>query len=161
MLDLTRRNFLKLATQSLLAISGLLGLGGVVRFLSYEPDPPPPTRYEVGDAKNFPMNSHTVLPNIPALLIHDRNGFSALSLVCTHLGCTVEMKPKDLLCPCHGSRYDLDGSVTHGPAVKPLSHLRVEITADGKVIVYQSSVGDTQEAFSWRLEITEIMDRQV
>jgi cytochrome b6-f complex iron-sulfur subunit len=133
----SRRSFLKITTQGLLTISGLLGLGGLVRFLSYEPDPPPPTRYEVGDAKNFPMNSHTVLPNIPAILIHEPGGFSAMSLVCTHLGCTVEVKTNELACPCHGSRYGMDGKVTKGPAVEPLPQLRVELTKDGKVVVYQ------------------------
>ena len=133
----SRRSFLKITTQGLLTISGLLGLGGLVRFLSYEPEPPPPVRYEVGDAKNFPLNSHTVLPNVPAILIHNKSGFSAMSLVCTHLGCTVEVNLEDLVCPCHGSRYDMDGSVTKGPAIEPLPKLRVELTTDGKVVIYQ------------------------
>jgi len=133
----TRRDFLKLATRGLLYFSGLLGLGGLLRFLSYEPDPPPPARFEVGLAADYALNTRTLIPAIPAVLIHDSRGFSALSLVCSHLGCTVEIKPDDYACPCHGSRYDLSGNVTHGPASSPLPPLRLELTKDRKLIVYK------------------------
>jgi cytochrome b6-f complex iron-sulfur subunit len=135
--ETSRRDFLKLATRGLLYFSGLLGLAGLLRFLSYQPDPPPPKRFEVGLETDYPLNSRTLVPAIPAVVIHDRNGYSALSLVCSHLGCTVEIKPGDYACPCHGSRYDLSGNVTHGPASSPLPHLRMELTKDGKLVVYK------------------------
>jgi len=133
----SRRDFLKLATRGLLYFSGLLGLAGLLRFLSYQPDPPPPKRFEVGLATDYPLNSRTLVPAIPAAVIHDRNGYSALSLVCSHLGCTVEIKPDDYVCPCHGSRYDLSGNVTKGPASSPLPSLRLELTKEGKLVVYK------------------------
>jgi cytochrome b6-f complex iron-sulfur subunit len=133
----TRRDFLKLATHGLLYFCGLLGLGGLLRYLSYEPDPPPPARFEVGPSTGYPLNSRTVLPAIPAVMIHNSSGFNVLSLVCSHLGCTVEVKPDDYACPCHGSRYDLSGNVTHGPASSPLPPLRVELTKEGNLVVYK------------------------
>src|SRR5687767_11448325 len=41
----------------------------------------------------------------------------AISAICTHAGCTVGTSGTDSLsCPCHGSRFALDGTVIGGPA---------------------------------------------
>lgn len=52
----------------------------------------------------------------------------ALSARCTHLGCIVRFNDAEGAweCPCHGSRFDVDGSVIQGPANKPLQHKDVE-----------------------------------
>jgi Rieske Fe-S protein len=47
--------------------------------------------------------------------------FKGLSSTCTHAGCTVsDVAGGTINCPCHGSRYHLDGSVANGPASAPL-----------------------------------------
>ena len=45
-----------------------------------------------------------------------------VSLRCTHLGCLLRFNGAERSwdCPCHGSRFDVDGSVLEGPAVRPL-----------------------------------------
>jgi cytochrome b6-f complex iron-sulfur subunit len=127
---------LKLTTDLLLALASLLGLGGLFRFLDFQTDPSPPTEFDLGPSSNYPLGSRTVLPDVPAILLHVKGGFSALSLVCTHLGCTVEAEPDGFACPCHGSRFDPDGKVRRGPADKPLHSLRVEESADGKLHLF-------------------------
>jgi cytochrome b6-f complex iron-sulfur subunit len=133
--DISRRNFLKLTVQGLLGFSGLLALGVLTRFLSFKPDPPPTKRFEIGPETNYPPGTRLLLPEIPAVLIHDQDGFHALSLVCTHLGCVVEKQVDDYACKCHGSRYDKSGKVTHGPAINSLAMFQVERTPDGRLAI--------------------------
>jgi cytochrome b6-f complex iron-sulfur subunit len=132
----SRRDFLKLTLNSLLAFGGLLGVGGLIRFLSYKTDPPQPTEFDLGLAANFLPDSRTTLPEVPAVLIHNNAGFSAFSLVCTHLGCTVEVQPEGFACPCHGSRFNNKGNAIKGPATASLKALRIEQTSDGKLILH-------------------------
>lgn len=52
----------------------------------------------------------------------DDGALHAVSAVCTHLGCLVAYNDAERTwdCPCHGSRFGIDGAVLHGPAVPAL-----------------------------------------
>jgi cytochrome b6-f complex iron-sulfur subunit len=134
--NLPRRDFLKLTLDSLLAFGGLLGIAGLIRFLSYKTEPPQPTEFALGLAESYALDSKTVLPQVPAVLIHNDSGFMALSLICTHLGCTVKVQPAGFACPCHGSQFNSNGYPVKGPASVSLKKLRVEQTSDGKLTLY-------------------------
>jgi len=62
----------------------------------------------------------------------------AFSARCTHLGCRLDRAEGDeIVCPCHGSRFHLDGSVAAGPAIRPLEPLAHETDPDtGDLIVH-------------------------
>lgn len=51
-----------------------------------------------------------------------QGGLHAVSLNCTHMGCRLAWNAAETSwdCACHGSRYDPDGGILNGPAVKPL-----------------------------------------
>jgi nucleotide-binding universal stress UspA family protein/nitrite reductase/ring-hydroxylating ferredoxin subunit len=57
-----------------------------------------------------------------AAFLDERGVLHASSPRCTHMGCTVDWNETERTwdCPCHGSRYDVDGHVIHGPAQKDL-----------------------------------------
>ncbi len=53
----------------------------------------------------------------------DDNRVVLLSSTCTHMGCTVAWNAGERTwdCPCHGSRFTVQGDVIEGPALTPLS----------------------------------------
>jgi Rieske Fe-S protein len=58
-------------------------------------------------------------------VVKNQGKVEVLAINCSHLGCSVALNAgsKSFDCPCHGSRFHLDGTVLHGPAAYPLSHL--------------------------------------
>jgi Rieske Fe-S protein len=71
---------------------------------------------------------------IYVLSLGDRQ-FAAVSPICTHLGCTVEIEQSRLVCPCHGSTYDRQGRVLRGPAEQALTRYRVAVTSDDVLVI--------------------------
>ncbi|WP_020102933.1 Rieske (2Fe-2S) protein [Mycobacterium sp. 360MFTsu5.1] len=61
--------------------------------------------------------------------------FKGMSAICTHQGCTVsEIVDGTIKCPCHGSKFNLDGTVAQGPAKKPLEAKAVKVQGDSIVL---------------------------
>jgi glycine/D-amino acid oxidase-like deaminating enzyme/nitrite reductase/ring-hydroxylating ferredoxin subunit len=57
----------------------------------------------------------------------DDGALHAVSLRCTHLGCLLRFNGAERSwdCPCHGSRFDIDGTVLEGPATRPLERKQI------------------------------------
>ncbi|NOR86479.1 MAG: Rieske 2Fe-2S domain-containing protein, partial [Bacteroidales bacterium] len=64
-----------------------------------------------------------------------------LSAKCSHLGCHInKLKNDELICPCHGSKFTVEGKVIQGPANKNLHFLAFEyIAEEKKYLVYKST----------------------
>lgn len=56
----------------------------------------------------------------------------ALDPTCTHKKCTVDYNSDQelIVCPCHGSTFDLEGKVLKGPAEKPLTMFEAKLSGD-------------------------------
>ena len=85
---------------------------------------------EVSDTDSVPRGEARVLRDglRQTGVYRDEQGeLHAVSMRCTHLGCLVRFNGAETSwdCPCHGSRFDVDGAVLEGPAVKPLPRREV------------------------------------
>ena len=60
----------------------------------------------------------------------------AFNPVCTHRQCVVAFSANDrkIKCPCHGSQFDLDGHVVHGPASRPLETYAAELAGEQVIV---------------------------
>lgn len=122
----TRRRFIA-------TLIGLpLVLGGLWRFLT--------PKATVSEAlvrvplSSVPENGAVVFRQQRIAVMREGTSVAALSLVCTHLGCTVSVTPDGMVCPCHGSRFDRQGVVLTGPAQRPLPRLQTELDGDHVVV---------------------------
>lgn len=62
--------------------------------------------------------------------------FITVDIKCTHKGCDVGYDSENacFLCPCHDSRFELDGTVTNGPAEKPLGSYRTTFNDENQEV---------------------------
>jgi len=97
----------------------------------------PPTVFHAGSAQDYPEGTVRFNREQRAYVIGGAAGVFALSAVCTHLGCITRFLSDErvIACPCHGSRFDLEGNVVHGPAPRPLPWLEVQTDANGNLVV--------------------------
>jgi len=94
----------------------------------------------IGSINRFPVNRYTFLGEERMFIYRDHEGISAVSAVCTHLGCTVERSGKGFMCPCHGTCFNDRGEVVSGPATKNLSWHMVSKAADGQLVVDPATI---------------------
>lgn len=80
------------------------------------------------------------------LLGQDAGGIYAMSSLCTHKFCDMTFKgtvgASGITCTCHASKFDNNGAVTKGPAVKALDHFDCAVDASGNIGVDKTKVVD-------------------
>lgn len=69
------------------------------------------------------------------VLALEDGSFAAVSPICKHQGCTVEIEHDRLSCPCHGSQYSREGRVLRGPTLAPLDRYATSVVGDDTLII--------------------------
>ncbi len=80
------------------------------------------------DTRGFILNKDATAESVLVFRKPKTSELIAVSSKCTHAGCDVDLNrdAQLLVCPCHNSKFGLDGSVANKPANKPLSSYEVK-----------------------------------
>ena len=75
------------------------------------------------------------------------DGFIVLYDVCPHLGCIPNWSESNFRfeCPCHGSKYHLDGLYIEGPAPRSMDRFFTTLTFDDGSTLAMDSAGDPMD----------------
>jgi cytochrome b6-f complex iron-sulfur subunit len=133
-----RRDVLGLASLWSTAGALLFGVMGMLRLPKAAVLASPSKKFRVTLPEALAPGAAFVPQGRPVSVFRDAEGVYAISNLCTHLGCIVKPAQDGFTCPCHGSEFGRDGSVTKGPAPLPLPWLKVTASG-GQWIVDESA----------------------
>ncbi|MGK2880128.1 MAG: Rieske (2Fe-2S) protein [Mycobacterium sp.] len=101
---------------------------------SAEPAAPGAPANVVAATADVPVGSGVIVGDV-VLTQPSAGVFKGFSTTCTHAGCTIAAVANGTInCPCHGSKFNLDGSVANGPAARPLESKEVSVEGDSIVL---------------------------
>ena len=130
-----RRDFLGKAAIGTFLFATAAACFGALRLIVPKVFSEPPNYYKIGEPEGFPLGEVRVPTGKNVYVFHDENGYYAISAKCTHLGCIIKHTPDGFLCPCHGSRFTLNGHVISGSASKTLDWYAMSLAPDGQLVV--------------------------
>jgi Rieske Fe-S protein len=92
-------------------------------------------RGDAGDVESIPRGEGRLVREhgkVLAVARRDDGTLCVRSAVCPHLGCHVQWNAaeKSWDCPCHGSRYDAEGAVLHGPSTRELARAELPVVGE-------------------------------
>ncbi len=131
----SRRGFLGLATLTVVLLSSLTALAGMLRLFKPDVHYEESRKFKIGTPDNYPVGLVKKIEDKRVYIFSENDGLHAISAVCTHLGCLVSLSESGFQCPCHGSKFDPEGKVIAGPAPRPLAWLEITESVDGSLMV--------------------------
>ncbi|NLY02899.1 MAG: Rieske 2Fe-2S domain-containing protein [Rhodopirellula sp.] len=129
-----RRDFLGIASLAAAASAMLFGLVGMLRLPKAAVVASPSKKFTVELPDSLAGGTPFIPPGRSVALFRDEEGVYAVSLICTHLGCIIKAAAGEFECPCHGSKFALDGAVIKGPAPSALPWFEVVPRGDQFVV---------------------------
>ena len=95
---------------------------------------PAPATKAIAKTSDVPVGSGVIVGEV-VVTQPSAGVFKGFSAKCTHKGCTVDKVADGTIdCPCHGSKFNLDGTVANGPADKPLEAENISVQGDSIVL---------------------------
>lgn len=143
-----RRDVLGLLALWSMTSTLLFALIGILRLPKAAVLPSPPKKFRTAIPDTLTAGEPFVPPGRSVALFRDAEGVYAISLICTHLGCIVKPTAQGFECPCHGSAFARDGSVTRGPAPRALTWLSVSPVADKVIVDEEKTVPNGTKAMA-------------
>ncbi len=135
-IKLTRRGFLGWGGGIFLGVTSLLTfLLTILRMPFPSLLPGKSGRFKIGLKDDFLPGAIKYFENDQVYIFADTEGIYAISAVCTHLGCIVNKEESGFVCPCHGSRFGLNGNVIQGAASKDLPWYQISMLPSGQLEV--------------------------
>lgn len=135
---ISRRKVMAWLTSMGLLGSGIVTIFSNLVFIKPRATYGQPSRFAIGTSEEYPPGTRMALGDKKVAVIREGDRMCAISLTCTHLGCTVGVAETGFACPCHGSRFDQDGNVTGGPAPKPLPWYELSMAPNGELEIDKS-----------------------
>jgi nitrite reductase/ring-hydroxylating ferredoxin subunit len=134
-----RRDFLGLAAAWSALITFAFGMIGAMRLPRAAVVPSASRKFRITLPPGLAPGEPFIPAGRPVAVFRDGEGVYAVSTVCTHLGCIVKAEAGGFGCPCHGSRFALDGAVVKGPAPKALPWLSVSAVGPDTFVIDESA----------------------
>ena len=138
---MNRRSFLTWLSVGWVAFAAATGgfFTVMIRFLFPNVLFEPPQSFKIGFPDDFEIGKVDLRfkKQYNVWIVRDDEKITALSTVCTHLGCTpnwLETERK-FKCPCHGSGFRASGINFEGPAPRPLERYKISLANDGQIMV--------------------------
>ena len=144
---LSRREFLYYIWGASMALL-LAGSGGALLWYGYP-------RFREGEfgglftlaANSLPApdSGPVEYPEVKLWLVNTNQGALGIYKVCTHLGCLYKWVPTNTRfeCPCHGSKFELDGTYVEGPAPRDLDRFEIiALDANGNELARTDADGN-------------------
>ncbi|MFY0527438.1 Rieske 2Fe-2S domain-containing protein [Archangium gephyra] len=77
------------------------------------------------------------------LIMHPRGTqYAVVSNLCTHRGCPLGFQDGEAICPCHLSRFAIDGTATHPPATVPLTTFSSSYDSEADELTIDFTAGE-------------------
>lgn len=135
-----RRDFLGLSALWTMAGALLFSVFGMLKLPKAAVLSSPSKKFSVTLPETLAAGEAFVPAGRAVAIFRDSEGVHAVSTICTHLGCVVKPTTEGFECPCHGSRFAIDGEVTRGPAPQALPWLKVSNKGGAWVVDEETKV---------------------